>query len=232
MATRFSLFPNHMTSDPGDYYAVVQPARTRTNDDIADRIVQMGSTVTMADIASVLEDRDSVVRTMLLDGDRVKTSLVSLCVVIKGVFDGPQAPFDASKHQFNVTATPLRALIAWIQGRASAEQVTAVFPEPQLLRFTDVLSGEMDSVITPGSVGSLIGRLLKFDPGDPQQGVFFVAADGTDHKVETMVKNLPAESIFIMPTLAAGNYGLEVRALLKGNTEIRAGALRHTLTVS
>jgi hypothetical protein len=192
----------------------------------------MGSTVTRADILSVLEDRDSAVRTMLLDGDRVKTSLVSLCVVIKGIFDGPKAPFDASKHQFNVTATPLRALVTWIQGQAAAEQVTTILPEPQPLRFTDVLSGEMDSVITPGSVGNLTGRRLKFDAGDPEQGVFFVAADNTAYKVETMVKNLPAESIFIIPTLAAGNYTLEVRAILPGNTQLRAGQLRHVLTVS
>ncbi len=232
MAIRFSLYPNHLTDDPGDHYAIVQPARTRTNDDIADRIVQKGSTVTMADIASVLEDRDSVVRTMLLDGDRVKTSLVSLCVVIKGIFDGPKAPFDASKHQFNVTATPLRGLVAWIQGRASAEQVTTVLPEPQPLRYTDVLSSEMDSVVTSGSVGNLTGRRLKFDPGDPEQGVFFIAADNTTHKVETMVKNLPAESIFIIPTLAAGNYTLEVRAIQPGSTQLRSGQLRHILTVS
>ncbi len=232
MAIRFALYPNHMTDDPGDHYAVARPAHTRTNDDITDRIVQMGSTVTRADILSVLQDRDSVVRTMLLDGDRVKTSLVSLCVVIKGVFDGPQSPFNASRHQFNVTATPIRSLVAWIQDRATAEQVAAVFREPQPLRFIDVLSGEIDSVITPGGVGNLTGRRLKFDAGDPEQGVFFTGDDNTAHRAETMVKNLPAESIFIIPTLAAGNYTLEVRAILSNNTQVRSGALRHTLTVS
>jgi hypothetical protein len=72
-------------------------------------------------------------------------------------------------------------------------------------------------------VFNLTGRRLKFDAGDPEQGVFFIADDGTAHQVEMMLKNLPTESIFIIPTLPAGNYTLEVPAILPGNTQLRSG---------
>ncbi len=232
MSVFFALYPNHLTTDPGDYYAVAQPARTRKNEDIADHIMEMGSTVTRADILSVLQDRDRAVRVMLLDGDRVTTSLVSLYVTIKGVFDGPTAPFDAGKHQFNLVATPVRDLMVWIQKNAIAEQVDAVTPEPEPLRFIDVATGEMNSVITSGSVVNVEGRRLKFDAADPVQGVFFTGDDNVAHKVDMVAKNMPTELIIVTPTLPAGNYTLKVRAILPGTTQLRSGQLRHTLTVS
>jgi len=233
MTIFFALYPNNLTQDPNDYYAVVQPAHIRSNKDIADRIVAMGSTVTRADILSVLNDRDEAVRAMLLDGDRVNTSLVSLYVTIKGVFDGPTAPFDSSCHQFALVSIPTRDLTQWVQVNSRAQQVSADRPEPEPLRFIDVATGEMDSVLTPNSVANIIGRRLKFDASDPQQGVFFVAADGAASPAPMIAKNSPSELIITTPAgLAAGNYTLEVRAILPGNTEMRTGQLPFTLTVS
>ncbi len=233
MPIYFALYPNNLTEDPGDYYAVVQPAQIRANQDIADRIVSMGSTVTRADILSVLNDRDEAVRAMLLDGDRVNTSLVSLYVTIKGVFDGPTAPFDPSRHQFNMVAIPTHDLTGWVLHNARAQQVEADRPEPEPLRFVDVPSGEINSVLQSGNVANLEGRRLKFDASDPQQGVFFIAADGTATRVEVVAKNNPTELIFVTPAgLTVGSYTLEVRAMLRDTTEIRTGRLVYTLTVS
>jgi hypothetical protein len=55
MPIYFALYPNALTEDPDDYYAVVQPAQVRDKEDIADRIIEMGSTVTRADVLSVLQ---------------------------------------------------------------------------------------------------------------------------------------------------------------------------------
>jgi hypothetical protein len=233
MPIYFALYPNNLTEDPGDYYAVVQSAQIRTNADIADRIISMGSTVTRADILSVLNDRDEAVRAMLLDGDRVNTSLVSLYVTIKGTFDGPMAPFDPSRHQFNIVSIPIHDLMAWVQNNARAQQVEADRPEPEPLRFVDAATGEINSVLQPNNVANLEGRRLKFDAGDPLQGVFFVAADGAASRVEIVAKNSPSELIFVTPVgLTAGNYTLEVRAMLRGTKEMRTGRLAYTLTVS
>ncbi len=233
MTINFALYPNNLTEDPNDYYAVVQHARIRANEDIADRIVAMGSTVTRSDILSVLNDRDEAVRAMLLDGDRVNTSLVSLYVTIKGVFDGPTAPFDPSRHQFSLVSVPTRGLTQWVQVNSRAQQVKADRPEPEPLRFIDVTSGEINSVLLPHSVANIQGRRLKFDFSDAEQGVFFVAADGTASRAPLVAKNSASELIFVTPLgLAAGNYALEVRAIMPDTTEIRVGRLPYTLTVS
>lgn len=232
MPIYFALYPNALTEDPDDYYAVVQPAQVRDKEDIADRIIEMGSTVTRADVLSVLNDRDEVVRAMLLDGDRVNTPLVSLSVSIKGVFNGPGDSFDPSRHQFNVIATPKRDLETWVQKNAQSQKVEADRPEPMPQRFIDITTGELNSLITAGSVVNIEGRRLKFDADDPEQGVFFVADDGTASRAEKIARNTPSELIVVVPDdLPSGNYTLEVRAILRGVSDVRTGELPHTLTV-
>ena len=55
MSIRYALFKNHLTADPNDYSAVVQPGDSADLNDVADRIVQGGSTVGRAEIIAVLK---------------------------------------------------------------------------------------------------------------------------------------------------------------------------------
>ena len=64
--------------------------------------------------------------------------------------------------------------------------------------------------------GQLTGRRLKFDAEDEAQGVFFIANDGTTTRASLIMRNKPAELMFIVPAgLAVGEYTLEVRTSLK-----------------
>ena len=62
--------------------------------------------------------------------------------------------------------------------------------------------------MTPGGLAQLDGHRLKFDPADPAQGIFFVAADRRETRVEEIARNRPAELILRVPPLAAGTYPL------------------------
>jgi hypothetical protein len=112
------------------------------------------------------------------------------------------------------------------------EKVISAAPKPVLLSFKDIASGTINETITSGGVGEIHGSMLKLGENDPAQGIFFIAQDGTETKAPTLVRNKPANLIFMIPNgLAAGNYGVEVRALLHGTTEIRKGRLENNLTV-
>jgi len=56
MPINYVLFENNLTSDPTDYMAMVQPTGTAELEDVIERIIQQGSTVTRPDIVSVMED--------------------------------------------------------------------------------------------------------------------------------------------------------------------------------
>jgi len=58
-----------------------------------------------------------------------------------------------------------------------------VTPVPET--YHDVASGTSNATLTPNSVGRVTGRNLKLDPADPQQGVFFIGADGAERRAIT-----------------------------------------------
>lgn len=96
----------------------------------------------------------------------------------------------------------------------------------------DVSSDMHNGTLTPGGMGQIVGHRLKFDASDENQGIFFVAADGTATRVTVVGRNMPADLMFMVPDgLTAGEYTLEVRAAFASN-DVRSGALAVTLTVS
>jgi hypothetical protein len=100
---------------------------------------------------------------------------------------------------------------------------------PRPLDYTDLNSGELNSQVTPGGMAQLTGYRLKFDPSDPNQGIFFV--NGSPTRVSIVGKNGPSELMFLVPPdLTPGDYNLEVRSTM-GNGTVRTGVLAETLTV-
>lgn len=104
--------------------------------------------------------------------------------------------------------------------------------QPRPLNYTDLNSGEVNSVLTPGGMGRVTGYRLKFDPTDPEQGIFFMpAGESTSGQAAVIAKNGPSELIFLVPaTLTKDDYTLEIRSTM-GNGTVRTGVLADTLTV-
>lgn len=78
----------------------------------------------------------------------------------------------------------------------------------------------------------MIGNKLKFDPGDPRQGVFFVDERRRAVRVESMIQARMHELFFKVPPLPAGTYHLEVRGYVYHSPDVRSGQLAETLVVS
>jgi hypothetical protein len=57
-----------------------------------------------------------------------------------------------------------------VQSQAQAAKGERVVPRPNPVEFTDVNTGERNSVLTPGGMAQVIGYRLKFDPADAAQG--------------------------------------------------------------
>jgi|SaaInl7_200m_RNA_FD_contig_21_1767235_length_900_multi_23_in_0_out_0_1 hypothetical protein len=231
MSIRYVLFENNLTSDPDDYMARVQPVDTRNLEAVIQRMIQGGSTTTRPDILSVLDEYVSAVESMVLEGMNVNTPLANYRTSIQGVFTGPEDSYDPSRHQVGAVVSPGGRFRDTVRNRAQVVKGEVVKPKPNLVSYTDVSSQARDSVLTPGGFGKLTGHRLKFDSAVPDQGIFFVASDGNTTRVETIGHNKPAELMFLVPNLTAGDYALEIRAGF-GESEIRTGMLEATLTVA
>jgi hypothetical protein len=232
MSINYALFENHLTSDPDDYRALVQSNGTAELEDVIDRMIEQGSTVVKADILSVLEDYHTAIENMVLEGMSVLTPGANYGASIKGVFNGQADGFDPSRHQVRPTVSPGSRFRKAVEERAQPAKQEAVRPKPNLLEFTDLNSDVRNSTLTPGGMGQVVGHRLKFDAEDAAQGIFFIAADGSETEATVVGRNMPAELMFLIPEgLLAGDYTLEVRAGF-GDDDVRSGALDAPLTVS
>jgi hypothetical protein len=74
---------------------------------------------------------------------------------------------------------------------------------------------------------------VKFQQDDPRQGIFLVATDKTEVRVERILSHHATQIVFLVPvSLPADGYSLEVHILPKGNKELKKGILMDILTVN
>ena len=73
MSISYYLRKNHLTEEPNDYRAYVSASNTVDLENLINWMLERGSTVTKADILSVLEDFGSALEFMLNEGYNVNT---------------------------------------------------------------------------------------------------------------------------------------------------------------
>ena len=231
MSISYVLHENNLTSDPDDYTAHVRFAGTMDLDGVINRMMQRGSTITKADALAVLQEYHLAIETLLLEGFTVKTPSANYGLSIKGVFKGQGDHFDATRHRVEGTVNLNRQLRRTLREKVQVQKQETAKPRPRLLEYRDLNSDERNSILTAGGMGRVTGHRLKFDATDSQQGIFFIASDGTASRVDIVGKNKPAELMFLVPSsLTSGEYTLEVRAAF--GRQIRRGILDIPLTVS
>ncbi|WP_042722511.1 DNA-binding domain-containing protein [Flavobacterium sp. B17] len=232
------LYDNVLTKDnPNDFTARTISERSLNVKRICQSAVSRGG----ADIsaASMEHATELFLKEMayqLCDGYSINTGYFTASTTIRGVFDSPSEKFNKEKHsiifQFN-QGEKLRGEIPSIEvdilGLAEASSV--------ILQVTDVKSGSVNDILTPGKNLKIIGSKIKIMGDDPTRGVYFVnTATQSRTQVEAfdIVVNNPSELIVVIPALPAGSYTLEVStqytegSLLK---QTRTASLDKLLTV-
>lgn len=234
MSIKYSLVENLLTPDPNDYYPQVQLTGRAGQDELADRMLSLGSTVGKADVLAVLSLLDEATEALVLEGYRVDLAgIVDVYPRMQGVFNGPGDGFDKSRHTLGVTANPSPGFISRIRQDASVSKEETVKPVPNPIEFRDAATGNSNGPVTPGNIGTLSGSRLKLDPAAPDEGIYFIASTGgAVTKVATVSTNKPGQLVFLIPAgLASGEYSIQVRSRIFGSAETRIGTLDATLSV-
>ena len=227
MKISYVLHKSYLEADPSEYRASVDHTGKATHEDVIQRVLEGNPTVSEAGLLAVLKEYVQGVINLLLQGYTVCTPIGYLRLSIKGGFESNTDTFDPSRHtlEINIYANP--ELRRAVQENAELQKVESQKPRPNLTGFTNINTDDPDSVITPGGMGQLTGHRLKFDPADPQQGIFFI--NGSENRVEIVGKNTGTELMFLIPSLDNGEYALEVRSTF--GKELRSGRLDALLTV-
>uniref|UniRef100_UPI0028AF4B75 DNA-binding domain-containing protein n=1 Tax=Chryseobacterium taichungense TaxID=295069 RepID=UPI0028AF4B75 len=191
------LYDNVLTKDnPNDYTARTASERSLNVQQICQAAVSRGG----ADVsASAMEHATELflkeMAYQLCDGFSINTGYFTASTTIRGVFDSPSETFNKDKHsiifQFN-QGEKLRAEIPNIEvnilGVAEASAV--------ILQVTDVKSGSVNDLLTPGRNLKIVGSKIKVTGDDASVGIYFVdvATQGrTKVEQSDIVTNNPSE---------------------------------------
>ena len=227
----YALYKNSLQNGKNYYRATVKPARTCGLDEVIERMVQHGSTLTKQDVMAVLDEFFGTVGLLVLEGNNVVTPLANFSVSIKGNFVSNDDSFDASRHRVEAIVNPNQAYGRQIQSRAQVQQQAANRPMPQPEQYLNPNNGSGPDLLIPGGGAILRGHKLQFDPDDPEQGIFLANGNGRDIRAEVILRNTGRELSFLVPAqLKSGDYTVEVRARY-GTERLRSGRLEQTLTV-
>ncbi len=223
MSLRYGLIPNHLTDDPNDYMGIVTDNDTVNVETIVQRMTGKGSTITKAEALSVVEEYEYAVVEAVKNGNSVNTKLFKINPSVSGVFVDKHDGFDPARHavRLNMNAgSRLSEAISDIELR----KVEITSPQPVIQQFIDLKTNVVNESFTAGQIASIRGSLLKFDEVDRAQGIFFIAADGTETRVDNVVKNKPSELLFFVPeALTSGTFQVEVKTILQNTKKLRTG---------
>jgi hypothetical protein len=231
MPIKYYLQPNTATPDPNDQSARVLPNEVLDANTIIQRMLKRGTTLTETDIKAVLNLLFDVVTDEIAAGNHVNLPMANFRPSVTGVFTSITDSFDPARHTRKGTISQGTMLAQKMQ-KATVEKVMQSIPIPVLLEYFDFNTQAVNSNLTPNGIGQIIGEELKFDPSKPEEGVYFVAENGTETKVSVLANRTEGKLVFNIPVLTAGNYSLEVRRIYTKNNQVRTGVLVDTLTVA
>jgi hypothetical protein len=206
----YFLTDNNLTPDPNDQVAIPANIRSFTDEDIVDRIMQRGTTLTRPDLLAAIQAYKAEHGYIVEEGNGFNTGLINAGPSISGKFDDATDSFDHARHSLRYSVNFSKDLRAKIN-TVKMVKVQAPVTGPIIVAIKDSLSGLTDGTVTAGGVLDIAGSRLKVYPDIPEDGVFFIAPDGTEYKVATLVENKPSRVIAMIPALPAGDYTLEVR---------------------
>jgi len=210
---KYSLTENLLTPDEGDYMAQVADVRSYDMEDILERMLDRGTSLSKGDAQLTLQVFEETLTNILKDGGAITTPLFNIYPSVSGVFRGAEDRFDSSRHRVNLNLNPGKKLRD-AEAAIETEKVNVADPVPMIIQVIDTLSSTTNDQLTPGGVMTLVGSRLKVIPDDATNGIFLIAdSNGAETKCPTLVENKPARLIAMIPSgLASGTYTLEVRS--------------------
>jgi hypothetical protein len=217
------LYDNLLTENPNDLIARVDSERSLSIKNIAvSATTRGGANIPAASIEHAVNIWFREMAYNLCDGYGINTEWFSVMPTIRGVFSSPRETFNSGKHTI---------LFDFRQGRLLRKELETVTVEIlgladtslNIMQVTDVKTGSVNDLLTPGRNLKISGYKLKIAGNNPNNGIYFVndAAERIKVDVSDMAVNNPSELIIIIPELKEGTYQLEVTTQYGKNTALK-----------
>jgi DNA-binding domain/Domain of unknown function (DUF4469) with IG-like fold len=231
MNIKYYLQPNHITPDPNDQTARVQPNNTLGVDEIVKRIVKRGTTLTETDVRAVMRLAFEEIADAASEGNNVLLPLINIRPSIQGIFTSINDSYDATRHTIRASVTAGLQLNEKMK-TSTVEKMGSSIVSPDIVDFQDVRT-TTHTQASKGGIGIITGSELKFNPSNVAEGIFFVnIATNAEFKATEIAQRTESKLMFMIPTtLVAGTYYVEVRKAYTNAASIRSDAFETNLSV-
>lgn len=230
MASHFRPEPNRFDPETRDYVPISHSSNSVNEEQFFLEADEYHSTLTPVDLRAAFEVIKATAARMVRQGRNVNTSLFKIRNSTRGriSLNGTSAPVESS-----VSLIPGVVLVEAAKQNIPVRTAYGPLDRPGVLFYADDLSGMFNRVATIGGQGQLIGERMRFDPSDPNQGVFLVDVEsGEAFKAGVSSGSIEPGSmtITIPSSLVAGRtYALEVRSIFENTSILVTGRMYYTL---
>jgi hypothetical protein len=220
------LYDNVLTEDPNDFFLRIKSEASLSVNDISLSATKRGgANISPAEMTHAVNQWLKELAYRASDGFAINTGWFTVQPTVKGVFNSPTEKFNPAKHSVAFDfkqGTLMRKELAGVQIDILGVATTGL----SIAQVTDVRTGSVNDLLTPGRNLRITGTRLRIAGNDPANGVCFVCYEtGERTKVDEkdIVTNNPSELMIIIPDLAEGTYRLEL------TTQFSAGSSKQLL---
>jgi hypothetical protein len=218
----FYLIDNMLTHDENDKIAKVRSRKTKTLDDIAERIVKERTEYRKETILNILAMANSVKLDFIAQGEMINDGLVIFEPAVTGNFNGI-TEFDETLHScvVNVHAgNDIHRMLKQVKGVYSG--LTVENGGAEITGISDTATGLTNGVVTPGKTVTVTGKKIRVVPqeGETAASCITFAKIGTQEIItqqDAPVINDPSKIVIQLPSLPAGEYLLTLKTLYSTN---------------
>ncbi|MCF2874310.1 MULTISPECIES: DNA-binding domain-containing protein [unclassified Tenacibaculum] len=225
---KYYLSENKLT-DEDNYLARVLVERTIDQDMLITKMLRKRNLVSKTDIVAVLNSYYEEVIQCINDGDNITLPIANISYSITGVFDTDEDSFTDDKHKLQINLNGGR-LIKDLAENIPLKKVSPPPASTEITHVKDIKSDTVNTSITSEGVFELRGSRLRIDGEHADIGLYFVAEDNTETKVEHLVVNGLTKIIAQAPTLASGDYRIRIKTQATANSGVYLKEVRITDT--
>lgn len=230
---KYALYRNHLTEGENDFSAIPLSLTNKKIEDIIAQITKPGSILKQTECVAVIHDFFRAISENLKEGTGFVSEYIRIQPRISGVFNGQDDQFDNQRHQKQISVSASGVLKNAID-KLKLEKVLPNARTPMIESVYDLKTQVLDDAISPGHMIEIRGSRLKVNMDEPDEGIYLINnGSGAVSKLEFVHRNLPSTLSALLPEeLATGDYTIEVRTRLIGNSKLLTGVFAKTLSIN
>ncbi|RXQ94487.1 DUF4469 domain-containing protein [Ancylomarina salipaludis] len=227
----YYLSKNHLSKGSDNYIGRTLTIGIINKTDLIHEIAKEGTGITSYEVESIFKRLEVILPDLLQKGYSINTPLVNFSPSLRGVFNNWDDSFDSKRHSL-LFKTSSGVILKRAAKETKLYKCDSRSYTIDIFSFTNHNKTPGTDILSPGSIGELRGNHLKLDESDPRQGIFLLAEDGTEYRIDVYAHNTISKQLFQIPTeLNAGKYILELRSLPTHSSQLKKGRLDTPLWV-